>query len=443
MNENHAQVCTSPEWAQHIQADILPALTSGVDLGTQMLELGPGPGAATEWLRHKVARLTAVELDAAAAALLATRYAGTNVDIATGSAARLAYQDESFDSVGTFTMLHHVPTLALQNKILSEAFRVLRPDGVLIGSDSLASNDLHHFHVGDDYNPVDPASLLSRLQTLGFEKITVVVDEVLTFSARKPAARPQHDQDDLDAEGKPLSDTGTLRAAITGLIGLAATEEQALLASAPPAETGTPGRWAAAAVVAHNTEFRRQQLRRLEAIRASQTPPEFAEVDHASADLYRDLAARPADAAARDSWHTAGELIAATRSVAELDLLDPSRHRWLRGRQLWLQIIVRGFWHPAGHLGEYYLGHGLPDRAVALAENAVATAQYLRAPAPARGMASYNLACARAGAGLLDEAAAAVAEAVALNPDVRANAGRDKDLAAVRDSGRLAAILGA
>ena len=54
-------------------------------------------------------------------------------------------------------------------------------------------------------------------------------------------------------------------------------------------------------------------------------------------------------------------------------------------------------------------------------------------------MASYNLACARAGAGLLDEAAAAVAEAIALNPDVAANAARDPDLASLRDSGRMPA----
>jgi hypothetical protein len=56
-------------------------------------------------------------------------------------------------------------------------------------------------------------------------------------------------------------------------------------------------------------------------------------------------------------------------------------------------------------------------------------------------MASYNLACAQARAGLLDEAAAALTEAVSLNPDVRANARRDSDLAAVRDTGQLAALL--
>jgi SAM-dependent methyltransferase len=188
MNENHARVCTSPEWAEHIQTEILPVVTRDVELGKEMLEIGPGPGAATEWLRHQVARLTAVEVDDAAAAILADRYAGTNVEIVTRSGAELPYPDESFDSVGSFTMLHHVPTVALQNKILAEAFRVLRPGGVLIGSDSLASTGLHDFHEGDTYNPVEPASLLPRLQTLGFGAVTVIVDETVKFIALKPAA---------------------------------------------------------------------------------------------------------------------------------------------------------------------------------------------------------------------------------------------------------------
>ena len=192
MNANHARVCTSPEWAEHIQTEILPVLTRDIDLGTDMLEIGPGPGAATDWLRHKVGRLTAVEIDKTAAALLTDRFAGTEVEIATGSGADLSYPDQSFDSVGCFTMLHHVPTLALQNKILSEAFRVLRPGGALIGSDSLPSTDLHDFHADDTYNPIDPASLLSRLQTLGFSEITVMVDWSLKFIARKPDAAQQH-----------------------------------------------------------------------------------------------------------------------------------------------------------------------------------------------------------------------------------------------------------
>jgi ubiquinone/menaquinone biosynthesis C-methylase UbiE len=187
MNENHAELCPSPEWAAVIQDEVLPSLTQHADLGEDMLEIGPGPGAATEWLRQKVKRLNAVEVDAAAAGKLADRFAGSNVEVVVGSAAELSFPDESFDSVGCFTMLHHVPTLALQNKILAEALRVLRPGGVLICSDSLASNDLHHFHEGDTYNPVEPTSVLARLQTLGFENITVVVDGMLQFIAHRPA----------------------------------------------------------------------------------------------------------------------------------------------------------------------------------------------------------------------------------------------------------------
>ncbi len=200
MNENHAKVCGSAEWAEHIQTEILPKVTSGVDLGDDMLEIGPGPGAATEWLRHKVARLTAVEVDDDAAALLKDRYAGTNVEILTGSGAELGFPDESFDSVGTFTTLHHVPTAALQNKLLAEALRVLRPGGVLVGSDSLGSNDLHHFHADDTYNPVEPASLLTRLQTLGFDEVTVMVDWSIKFIARKAGADQPcaHDADTQD-----------------------------------------------------------------------------------------------------------------------------------------------------------------------------------------------------------------------------------------------------
>jgi ubiquinone/menaquinone biosynthesis C-methylase UbiE len=192
MNENHAKLCPSPEWAAHIQDEVLPSLTQHADLGADMLEIGPGPGAATEWLRQKVARLNPLEVDAAAREL-AGRYPDCNVEVVVGNATELSYPDESFDSVGSFTMLHHVPTLALQNQILAEAFRVLRLGGVLIGSDSLASNDLHHFHVGDTYNPIEAASVLGRLQTLGFEKITIVVDRILKFVAHKPGAQGARD----------------------------------------------------------------------------------------------------------------------------------------------------------------------------------------------------------------------------------------------------------
>jgi len=186
MNPDHEKLCGSQEWAADLRAQILPVVTAGVSLGKDMLEIGPGPGAATAWLLERVAHLTALEADEAAAARLAARYPGSvTVDI--GDATQMPYGDESFDSVGSFTMLHHVPTAAAQHQILAEALRVLRPGGWLAGSDSLASNDLHCFHHDDTYNPAEPSTLLVWLRALGFTPITITVGDELMFTACKPA----------------------------------------------------------------------------------------------------------------------------------------------------------------------------------------------------------------------------------------------------------------
>ncbi|NGN63121.1 class I SAM-dependent methyltransferase [Streptomyces sp. A7024] len=186
MNKEHDELCASPEWAALLHENVLPLAVDRADLGKELLEVGPGPGAATEWLRTRVDRLVAVEIEAAAAERLAARFAGTNVEVRQGSGSALEFADDSFDSAASFTMLHHVPTVALQNRLLAEILRVLRPGGVLVGADSLPSSPLHEFHEGDVYNPVEPAAFLTRLQTLGYVDITLGVTTGLTFSAHKP-----------------------------------------------------------------------------------------------------------------------------------------------------------------------------------------------------------------------------------------------------------------
>ena len=185
MNENH-MLCSSPEWAERLQTNVLPYLVRDIDLGEKMLEVGPGPGAATEWLRHRVRVLVTVESDHEAADKLGQSYASSNVTTIFGDATALLFDEGSFDSAGCFTMLHHVPSNADQNRLLAEMLRVLRPGGTLIGSDSLPSDGLHQFHETDTYNPVEPGTLITRLQTIGFDRITVNVDGTLKFIAHKP-----------------------------------------------------------------------------------------------------------------------------------------------------------------------------------------------------------------------------------------------------------------
>jgi len=185
VNKHHNDLLGTAEWAAFLHEEILPVVTHGVDLGDDLLEIGPGPGAATDWLRHRVRRLVAVELDPEAAAALGARFAGTNVEAVAADATLLPDVTGSFDTVGMFTMLHHVPTRALQDALLATAFRALRPGGTLIGSDSLPSDRLHHFHEGDTYNPVEPAAFLTRLQTIGFREVMIIAGERLLFRARK------------------------------------------------------------------------------------------------------------------------------------------------------------------------------------------------------------------------------------------------------------------
>jgi SAM-dependent methyltransferase len=189
VNENHAVLCSSAEWADHLRGDVLTPMLDGVDLGAQMIEVGPGPGAATDWLRHRVARLVAVDADATAVAALAERYAGTNVEAIATDATELPFADGTFDSAATFTMLHHVPTVDGQQRLLEELVRVLRPGGILVGADSLASNELREFHRGDTYNPIEPGRLLRWLNRLGCRPITITVDEQLRFLSQTAGAR--------------------------------------------------------------------------------------------------------------------------------------------------------------------------------------------------------------------------------------------------------------
>ncbi len=83
-----------------------------------------------------------------------------------------------------------------------------------------------------------------------------------------------------------MTDTTELRTALAGLLNFAAAEEQALLAAAAfclDYDRGSPDRWAAVPVVAHNNQFKGQQAERILAIRSGQVPAGYGEVDHSSA----------------------------------------------------------------------------------------------------------------------------------------------------------------
>jgi ubiquinone/menaquinone biosynthesis C-methylase UbiE len=68
---------------------------------------------------------------------------GERINTQQADATRLTFPDSSFNVVVSFIMLHHVMNW---EKAIGEAARVLRPGGLLIGYDLLASPPLRVFH---------------------------------------------------------------------------------------------------------------------------------------------------------------------------------------------------------------------------------------------------------------------------------------------------------
>jgi ubiquinone/menaquinone biosynthesis C-methylase UbiE len=146
-------------------------------LGDGVLEIGPGPGRTTDVLAAKVVRLTAVEVNEGLAEALNERMTDSNVEVTHAAATDLPYPDNRFSSVLSFTMLHHVPSVDAQDRLFTEAARVLRPGGVFAGTDSPDSKEFRDLHVGDICVPIEPAGLEARLQRAGLEQVDVDSDE--------------------------------------------------------------------------------------------------------------------------------------------------------------------------------------------------------------------------------------------------------------------------
>jgi len=186
MNFYHRRLCRSDKWRAKLQSNILPFALEGVGLGDDVLEVGPGPGLTTEFLKLIVPRLTAIEIDKKLADSLKSRMAGSNVTVIEGDATAMPFSDARFSGAVSFTMLHHVPSQELQNRLLREVARVLKKGGIFAGVDSLPSLSMRIIHLGDTLVPIDPSTFKSRLESAGFRDVVVDANrERVRFRGRR------------------------------------------------------------------------------------------------------------------------------------------------------------------------------------------------------------------------------------------------------------------
>jgi ubiquinone/menaquinone biosynthesis C-methylase UbiE len=185
MNAYHRRLCASPDWAAFVEDTLLPWGLEGVELGDDVLEIGPGFGVTTRLLATQVPRLTALEVDDGYAEQLRAT-AGAGVEVVSGDGSAMPFPDNRFSAVVCFTMLHHVPSAAAQNRLFAQACRVLRPGGVFAGTDSQSSWRFRLIHLFDTMVVVDPKTLPDRLRVAGLTDVCVDVDRSVRFRARKP-----------------------------------------------------------------------------------------------------------------------------------------------------------------------------------------------------------------------------------------------------------------
>jgi len=193
MNQKHLELCSSAEWAEAVQRWIVPRVIDGLELGDDVLEIGPGPGRTTEVLATMVAHLTAAEVDESLANALADRLGGSNVEVTHADATSLPYPNGRFSTALSFTMLHHVPSVEAQDQVLAEVARVLRPGGTFAGTDSPDGEAFRELHVDDVCVPIEPSGFEARLRAAGFSEAHVESDEYgVHFRASVPPASLPH-----------------------------------------------------------------------------------------------------------------------------------------------------------------------------------------------------------------------------------------------------------
>jgi SAM-dependent methyltransferase len=192
VNRLHNWYCDREQWKAHVRDDLVPPALRGVDLGDDVLEVGPGFGPATEVLAGRAQRVTALEIDPELAARLRT-WLPPSVEVVDGDGTAMPFEDGRFSAAASFTMLHHVPSERDQDRLLAEVNRVLRPGAVFTGTDSVGKGiGFALFHLGDIKVLIDPDELPPRLERAGFERIDVRSDgHTIWFRAYAGAAAPR------------------------------------------------------------------------------------------------------------------------------------------------------------------------------------------------------------------------------------------------------------
>jgi ubiquinone/menaquinone biosynthesis C-methylase UbiE len=165
--------CGSAYWRRMTRKQVIPWLLSGAELGEHVLEIGAGPGAATEELRRRARRVTSLEYSHAFAAGLALRTQATNGDVLQGDASALPFPEKTFSAAIAVLVLHHLKSQEAQEHAFAEIHRVLRPAGVFLAIEIQDGWLQRIGHIRSTFVAVAPSSVPERLAVVGFSSVSI------------------------------------------------------------------------------------------------------------------------------------------------------------------------------------------------------------------------------------------------------------------------------
>jgi ubiquinone/menaquinone biosynthesis C-methylase UbiE len=172
VNRFESWFCASSFWRTVTRKHLLPWILSGTELGEHVLEIGAGPGAATEELRKRAARVTSLEYSHAFAVGIAQRSHCRNGAVLQGDASALPFPEKTFSAAIAVLVLHHLKSREAQERAFAEIFRVLRPGGVFLAVE-IQDGWLNRIgHIRSTFVPVAPDSAKERLEAAGFSSVS-------------------------------------------------------------------------------------------------------------------------------------------------------------------------------------------------------------------------------------------------------------------------------
>lgn len=233
----------------------------------------------------------------------------------------------------------------------------------------------------------------------------------------------------------------SLRDRLQQTLDAAQEREEVLIALCDDSPAAEAGRWTAKDNIAHLNTWREHAAHTLDSMRVGaplEGPFDDSELDGRNAEIYEAHRHDTSEAVRAASAATYAALKKAVAACTD----DELRRERPTGGAVWRLVPGNGHAHVAQHVSSWLGEHGDPAGAEATALWAYTLETELFPDPEDRAVADFNLACFYARNARVEEALPLLGSALHSQPDLRAWARNDPDLAPIREDPRVQSLVG-